>query len=89
MKRLLTTIVAALTLAGAAQADQFRVQGSNASGRAGEQVFIDLTYDYGDGFEIMVEDFAVEYSKLALNFLPDASTIDTFGFPQSLSLIHI
>lgn len=85
MKRLLIAVSAALALAGAAQADQFPVQGSNASGRAGEQVFIDLTYDYGVGFEIMVEDFAVEYSKLALNFLPDASTIDTFGSPQSLT----
>ena len=85
MKKVLIAVAAALALAGAAQAEEFSVQGSNASGRAGEQVFIDLTYNYGDGFEIIVEDFAVDYSTLALNFLPGASTIDTFGPPQSLT----
>jgi hypothetical protein len=88
MNRTIVAGIAACVAAGflgSAHADVFPVQGADASGRPGDRVFVDLTYNYGAGFNATVEDFALEYANAGLTFVPQATTIGPSGAPQSLS----
>lgn len=70
--------------AGAAQAGDFPISGSGATGHAGDRVFVSLVYDYDVGFGVMAEDLQFEYQFASMTFVPDASTIDVFGVTQNL-----
>lgn len=71
--------------AGGVRAEEFPVQASGGAGRPGDRVVLQLTYDYGSAFNVIAEDFALQYPQAALSFLPDASMIDIFGAPLSLT----
>lgn len=74
-----------LALAGSGvQAQVFPVQGTGASGHAGDRVFVNLVYDYGASFRAVAEDLQFEYQFAGMTFVPDASLIDVFGAPQNL-----
>jgi|GEM_PF-1771794 len=62
----------------------FPVQGTGATGQPGERVFIELTYDYGARFGVIVEDLQFEYQFASMTFVPAASTINVSGAPQNL-----
>ena len=66
------------------QALEFPVQGTGASGRAGDRVFVNLIFDYGPSFGVIAEDLQFEYKFAGITFVPDASTIDVSGAPQNL-----
>lgn len=87
MKNMLSIVVAALALVGAgfAQAQEFPVQGSNAAGRPGDQVVVELNYDYGAGFEAIADGFSFEYPNQALSFVRAASTVTASGVQKSWS----
>jgi len=73
-----------VSLASHVSAEEFPVEGRGASGRPGDRVFLELIYDYGEGFAVIVEDFEIQYPHDALMFLPDASTIDLPGTRRNL-----
>lgn len=86
MKKAIAGIILVLGFLSAAvgYAQEFPIHGSNASGRAGERVFLELTYDYGASFQDVVEDLALDYPSQVLTFRPDASIIDMFNTSRTL-----
>lgn len=85
MKKL--AIAGGLVLAiwgGVAQAVEFPVYGTGATGHAGDRVLVSLVYDYGASFGAIAEDLQFEYQFASMTFVPEASTIDVFGVPQNL-----
>lgn len=87
MKRRLTAILGA-TLAiavSAPRAAEFPVHGIDGSGPVGGRAFIELVYEYGSRFSVIVEDFELQYPGDVLTLVPDYSTIDLFGMTRSLS----
>ena len=87
MNRTVTGVVfwLAMGLLGSARADVFAVQGGNAAGKPGDRVFVELTYDYGAGFNVIVEDLALEYEHAGILFVRDQSTIGAPGMQGSYS----
>jgi hypothetical protein len=85
MKRMLLSGIVLAALGMNVQAAVFQVTGASAVGKPGDQVFVDLTYDYGTGFEVIVEDLQFVYQFANMTFVPSASTIDVSGTAQSLS----
>jgi len=84
MKRMLLSGILLAALGMNVQAAVFHVTGASAVGKPGDQVFVDLTYDYGTGFEVIVEDLQFVYQFANMTFVPGASTIDVSGTAQSL-----
>ena len=93
MNKTVASILAGLALAifGTAQAQEFPVTGKGASGKAGDRVLVELTYDYGPSFKVVAEDFAFIYDNAALLYVPGASTIDLYApiktLPQHVGIL--
>lgn len=93
MKKVAASILAFLALAifGTAQAQEFPVTGKGASGKPGDRVFVELTYDYGPSFNVLAEDFAFTYDNAALLYRPGESTIDLYApiktLPQHVGIL--
>jgi hypothetical protein len=86
MNKLLSVVASlALFAASAVHAQEtLPVQGTGATGAPGDQVFVELDFDYGAGFEVTTEDFQMRYDASVLNFRPDLSTVFRDGVSQSL-----
>lgn len=80
---LLWTILAIAV--SAPRAAEFPVNGIDGSGPVGGRAFIELVYEYGSRFAVVVEDFEVHYPGDVLTLVTDQSTIDLFGVTRSLS----
>ena len=87
MKSLLTAVLwATLGIAvSTPRAAEFPVQGIDGSGPVGGRAFIELVYEYGSRFAVVVEDFEVHYPGDVLTLVTDQSTIDLFGATRSLN----
>lgn len=70
--------------AGSVLAEDFKVEGKSASGRPGEQVFVEVVYDYGAGFQTIAEDLQFEYQSDGVTFNPTFTTIGASGAPMGL-----
>ncbi len=72
-------ILALAVCASSLHAIDFPVQGTGASGRPGDRVYVELIYNYGASFGVIAEDLQFEYQFANMTFVPAASTIDVFG----------
>ena len=71
--------------AGSAQAADFPVQGTSATGKPGDSVFVTLDYDYGASFGAITEDFQFEYQFAGMTYMPEKSTFAAAGAsPQNM-----
>jgi hypothetical protein len=76
MKKMVSLIASvALFAAAAVQAQEVDVQGTGASGLPGDRVFVELSYDFGDSFKVIAEDFQLRYPNEVLRFVREASTV--------------
>jgi len=80
--RVLGTLVVVLLCSSQVQA--LAVRGSSATGSPGDRVFVDVTYDYGAGLDVIVEDLMIQHPAQGLSLVPDASTINLFGTQRNL-----
>lgn len=87
MKSLLSALLWAMLaiVASTPRASVFPVQGIDGSGPVGGRAFIELVYEYGSRFAVVVEDFEVHYPGDVLTLVTDQSSIDLFGVARSLS----
>ena len=56
-----------LLVLSSARADDFPVTGSGASGRPGDRVYVNLTYNYGASFSAIAEDLDIQYAAIGLS----------------------
>lgn len=84
MKRTFLVVVGLVFSMLASAVEVFPVTGANAAGRVGDRVFVNLTYNYGAAFSVIVEDFQFTYQFANMTFVPEASTIDMLQPGQTL-----
>lgn len=84
MSKAFRRLFVSLLLAGAAsvQAALPTVSGSASAGTPGGHVVIELVFDYGSGFEVMVEDFKFQYDPGVLEFVAAGSSVQIGGAPK-------
>jgi hypothetical protein len=84
IRRYFAVLMTLFTIGSAWAVEEFPVQGTEASGRPGDRVFLNLVFDYGPTFAVEVEDLKINYAHPALRFVRDASRIDLLGAEVSL-----
>lgn len=79
------TGVALALSGGPAFSGELAVTGQSARGNPGNQVFVELAYDFASGLSVTVEDLYIDYRADGIAFSPGATTIDLGGTTRPLN----
>jgi hypothetical protein len=75
MAVLLAMFASVLAMGSAGAAEEFHAYGSNAAGRPGDRVFLNLEFNYGLGFQLVTEELIIDFPTPSITFSPGGSKV--------------